>query len=85
MAPDREELVASDDASKTRLNKERPPDTPLQGAILVLIQFDVCEEIRLDSLRQLLGLVLLSIRASSILLPAIFAISVRRSLSRLSL
>jgi hypothetical protein len=28
---------------------------PLQGAILALIQFDVCEEIKLDKLRQLLG------------------------------
>jgi len=30
-------------------------DTPLQGSVLVLIQFDVCEEIRLDQLRQILG------------------------------
>jgi hypothetical protein len=29
------------------------PDAPLQGAILVLIQFDVCEEIKLDQLRQI--------------------------------
>jgi hypothetical protein len=28
---------------------------PLQGSILALIQFDVCEEINLDKLRQLLG------------------------------
>jgi hypothetical protein len=28
---------------------------PLQGAILALIQFDVCEEIKLDELRKLLG------------------------------
>src|SRR5579863_4280334 len=28
---------------------------PLQGSILVLIQFDVCEEIRLDQLRQIFG------------------------------
>jgi len=27
----------------------------LQGSVLVLIQFDVCEEIRLDQLRQILG------------------------------
>jgi hypothetical protein len=31
------------------------PSAPLQGAILALIQFDVCEEIKLDKLRQLLG------------------------------
>ena len=28
---------------------------PLQGSVLVLIQFDVCEEIRLDELRKLIG------------------------------
>ena len=31
------------------------PDTPLRGSVLVMIQFDVCEEIRLDELRQILG------------------------------
>jgi hypothetical protein len=30
-------------------------DAPLCGSVLVLIQFDVCEEIRLDQLRQILG------------------------------
>jgi len=30
-------------------------DVSLQGSILVLIQFDVCEEIRLDQLRQILS------------------------------
>jgi hypothetical protein len=30
-------------------------DASLQGAILVLIQFDVCEEIKLDQLRQIFG------------------------------
>jgi len=28
---------------------------PLRGAVLVLIQYDVCEEIRLDALRQIVG------------------------------
>jgi hypothetical protein len=28
---------------------------PLHGSVLILIQFDVCEEIRLDELRQILG------------------------------
>ena len=28
---------------------------PLQGSVLVLIQFDVCEEIRLDELREIFG------------------------------
>ena len=30
-------------------------DAPLQGSVLVLIQFDVCEEIRLDKLREIFG------------------------------
>ena len=30
-------------------------DSALQGSVLVLIQFDVCEEIRLDHLRQIFG------------------------------
>ncbi len=33
----------------------KPPDVPLCGSVLVLIQFDVCEEIRLDQLREILG------------------------------
>ncbi|MGA9156813.1 MAG: hypothetical protein WB249_08480, partial [Candidatus Sulfotelmatobacter sp.] len=33
----------------------KPADAPLSGSVLVLIQFDVCEEIRLDQLRQILG------------------------------
>jgi len=33
----------------------KPPDAPLCGSVLVLIQFDVCEEIRLDELRHILG------------------------------
>ncbi len=33
----------------------KPSDAPLCGSVLVLIQFDVCEEIRLDQLRQILG------------------------------
>jgi len=33
----------------------KPPDALLSGSVLVLIQFDVCEEIRLDQLRQILG------------------------------
>jgi hypothetical protein len=31
-------------------------DVSLQGSVLVLIQFDVCEEIKLDQLRQIFGL-----------------------------
>jgi len=33
----------------------RPQDAALQGSVLVLIQFDVCEEIRLDALRDIFG------------------------------
>ena len=32
-----------------------PASAPLRGSVLVLIQFDVCEEIRLDVLRQIFG------------------------------
>jgi hypothetical protein len=32
-----------------------PTDAPLCGAVLVLIQFDVCEEILLDQLRDIMG------------------------------
>src|ERR1700735_3617565 len=39
----------------TTLVAAKPPDAPLCGSVLVLIQFDVCEEIRLDQLRQILG------------------------------
>jgi hypothetical protein len=31
------------------------PETSIHGSVLVLIQFDVCEEIRLDELRQIFG------------------------------
>jgi len=33
----------------------KAPDLPLCGSVFVLIQFDVCEEIRLDDLRDILG------------------------------
>lgn len=33
----------------------KPTDAPLCGSVLVVIQFDVCEEIRLDQLREILG------------------------------
>jgi hypothetical protein len=42
------------------VSEERPATsksavTPLRGVVLALIQFDVCEEIRLDVLREILG------------------------------
>jgi hypothetical protein len=33
----------------------KPAEAPLCGSVLVMIQFDVCEEIRLDDLRRILG------------------------------
>src|SRR6202166_4565443 len=39
----------------TTLVALKPTDAPLCGSVLVLIQFDVCEEIRLDKLSQILG------------------------------
>src|SRR5579863_6409434 len=33
----------------------KSPEAPLCGSVLVMIQFDVCEEIRLDQLREILG------------------------------
>ena len=32
-----------------------PADKTLRGSVLVLIQFDVCEEIKLDALRDIFG------------------------------
>src|SRR5277367_2854319 len=40
-------------SASTQSEKHVP--TPLRGAVLVLIQFDVCEEIRLDVLRKTFG------------------------------
>src|SRR6202166_527108 len=39
----------------TTLVALKPTDAPLCGSVLVLIQFDVCEEIRLDKLSEILG------------------------------
>ena len=35
--------------------QSQPQDKTLHGSVLVLIQFDVCEEIRLDALRDIIG------------------------------
>jgi hypothetical protein len=42
------------DAAQAVLRKSEAP-APLRGSVLVLIQFDVCEEIRLDELRKIFG------------------------------
>jgi hypothetical protein len=43
------------DAIQPQVTIARGTDTALQGAVLVLIQFDVSEEIRLDDLRKIFG------------------------------
>jgi hypothetical protein len=43
------------DLATTSQPAETKPKGPLRGSILVLIQFDVCEEIRLDVLRTIFG------------------------------
>ena len=46
--------VARDLTVKVQETTQATPACPLRGAILVLIQYDICEEIRLDVIRQLL-------------------------------
>jgi hypothetical protein len=52
-------LVSTDVAAALTTQVESctqsPTSAPLRGSVLVLIQFDVCEEIRLDDLRQIVG------------------------------
>jgi hypothetical protein len=45
--------VAQDLAIKVQQSLQSPATATLRGAVLVLIQYDVCEEIRLDELRKL--------------------------------
>jgi hypothetical protein len=47
-------LTAQVQASSQRSSEQSAPG-PLRGSVLVLIQFDVCEEIRLDVLRNIFG------------------------------
>src|SRR5579871_6891331 len=51
MVPDSENHVAIADS----LAPPKQTTGSLHGSVLVLIQFDVCEEIRLDKLRQIFG------------------------------
>jgi hypothetical protein len=46
-------IVGRDIAPATAALKPQSTPTPLRGSVLVLIQFDVCEEIRLDELRKI--------------------------------
>jgi hypothetical protein len=51
METEKTSLLASSPTSAAA----QAPDKTLQGSVLVLIQFDVCEEIRLDALRDIFG------------------------------
>jgi len=48
-------MVNGEVASATSTSSPTSSATPLRGSVLVLIQFDVCEEIRLDVLRNIFG------------------------------
>jgi len=50
-------MVSTDvaQALSTQVQQSPKADGPLRGSVLVLIQFDVCEEIRLDVLRNIFG------------------------------
>jgi len=52
MAPDSETILTLSDPVRMADVAVEPA---IRGSVLVLIQFDVCEEIRLDKLRQLFG------------------------------
>ncbi|HZQ96792.1 MAG TPA: hypothetical protein VFA67_17400, partial [Candidatus Sulfotelmatobacter sp.] len=45
--------VAHELTTRVHETTKPAPNTPLRGVVLVLIQYDVCEEIRLDDLRQI--------------------------------
>jgi hypothetical protein len=45
--------VAHEISTKVQETTKPAPKTPLRGVVLVLIQYDVCEEIRLDALRRI--------------------------------
>ena len=59
MIPENETSIAVTDQRvpelETRNLKPETLPSALRGAVLVLIQFDVCEEIKLDQLRQIFG------------------------------
>jgi hypothetical protein len=50
---DREPTTIEGHDISTKLQQSTQPQAPLRGSVLVLIQFDVCEEIRLDELRKI--------------------------------
>ena len=55
MDRDQTTTVGTDVALTTQVQAGSKGPSPLSGSVLVLIQFDVCEEIRLDELRNILG------------------------------
>ena len=48
-------MVVTDQMTGFTVRPESALETTLRGSVLVLIQFDVCEEIRLDRLREIVG------------------------------
>src|SRR5580698_2230096 len=48
-------MAAEGTGLATSPQSQKLAPTPLRGAVLALLQFDVCEEIRLDELRKILG------------------------------
>ena len=47
--------LIGDEAASAQSSSQNSAPAPLRGSVLVLIQFDVCEEIRLDELRKIFG------------------------------
>jgi hypothetical protein len=47
--------LIADEAASAQSSSQSSAPAPLRGSVLVLIQFDVCEEIRLDELRKIFG------------------------------
>lgn len=43
------------ESTRPEVKTERPAESSLHGSLLVLMQFDVCEEIHLDHLREIFG------------------------------
>jgi len=48
-------MLVTDQMTGSRVRTESALETTLRGSVLVLIQFDVCEEIRLDRLKEIVG------------------------------
>jgi len=48
-------MLVTDQMTGFTVRPESALETTLRGSVLVLIQFDVCEEIRLDQLREIVG------------------------------